>query len=218
VSDASLTVELRAGRGKGVARKLRAAGRIPAVVYGRGRDTQPVTVDPAALSKLLHASHSGMNTLIDLSVAGRTSVVLVRDIQKDPVSGRWVHADLYEVDLSRTIQVEVPLHLVGKPAGIELGGILDHPLREVTVECLPRAIPDSIDVDVSALGIGDSIHVRDLVLPEGARILSDPDLAVASVVLPKAEEERVAEAVPAEGAEAAAPAAEGAGEAATPEE
>jgi large subunit ribosomal protein L25 len=158
-----------------------------------------------------------MNTLIDLSVAGRKSVVLVRDIQKDPVSGQWVHADLYVVDLTRTIQVEVPLHLIGKPAGIELGGILDHPMREVTVECLPRAIPDSIDVDVSALGIGDSIHVRDLVLPEGARILSDPDLAVASVVLPKAEEERVAEPVAAEGAEAA-PAVEGAAEAPPAEE
>ncbi|HEX2486792.1 MAG TPA: 50S ribosomal protein L25 [Myxococcota bacterium] len=217
MSDASLTAEVRDGRGKGVARKLRATGRIPAVVYGRGRDSQPLTVDPAALSKLLHAGHSGMNTLIDLTVAGRKSVVLVRDIQKDPVSGQWVHADLYVVDLTRTIQVEVPLHLIGKPAGIELGGILDHPMREVTVECLPRAIPDSIDVDVSALGIGDSIHVRDLVLPEGARILSDPDLAVASVVLPKAEEERVAEAVPAEGAEAA-PAVEGAAEATPAEE
>jgi large subunit ribosomal protein L25 len=212
VSDVSLSAEAREGRGKGVARKLRATGRIPAVVYGRGRESQAVSLDPAALSKLLRGSHSGVNTLIDLSLGGRESVVLVRDIQKDPVSGRWVHADLYEVDLTRTIEVQVPLHLIGKPAGIELGGILDHPLREVTVECLPRAIPDSIDVDVSALGVGDSIHVRDLTLPEGTRILSDPDLAVASVVLPKAEEEKVVEAAPAEGA-AAAPAEGAAGEA-----
>jgi large subunit ribosomal protein L25 len=211
VSDVSLSAEARTGRGKGVARKLRATGRIPGVVYGRGTESRAVTLDPAALSKLLRASHSGMNTLIDLSLGGRQAVVLVRDIQRDPVSGRWLHADLYEVDLTRTIEVQVPLHLVGKPVGIELGGILDHPLREVTVACLPRAIPDSIDVDVSALGVGDSIHVRDLALPEGARILSDPDLAVASVVLPKAEEERPAEVAPAEGA--AAP-AEGAGEAA----
>jgi large subunit ribosomal protein L25 len=200
VSDVSLSVEERAGRGKGEARRLRAAGRMPAVVYGRGQETRAVSVDPAALSKLLHASHSGVNTLIDLKLGARESVVLVRDIQKDPVSGRWIHADLYLVDLTRAIEVQVPLHLVGKPAGIELGGILDHPLREVTVECLPRAIPNSIDVDVSALGVGDSIHVRDLALPEGARILSDPDLAVASVVLPKAEEEKPVEVAPVEGA------------------
>jgi large subunit ribosomal protein L25 len=211
VSDVSLSAEERAGRGKGAARKLRAAGRMPAVVYGRGQESRPVTLDPAALSKLLRASHSGVNTLIDLKLGSRESVVLVRDIQKDPVNGRWIHADLYEVDLTRAIEVQVPLHLVGKPAGIEAGGILDHPLREITIECLPRAIPDSIDVDVSALGVGDSIHVRDLALPEGTRMLSDPDLAVASVVLPKAEEEKPVEAAPAEGA-AAAP-AEGAGEA-----
>jgi len=211
VSEAFLTAEERAGRGKGVARKLRAAGRIPAVVYGRGKDSRPVSLDPTALSKLLHGSHSGMNTLIDLEVGGRKAVVLVRDIQKDPVSGHWLHADLYEVDLTQTVQVEVPLHLVGKPVGLEFGGILDHPLRVVTVECLPRAIPDAIDVDVSALAVGDSIHVRDLVLPEGTRVLSDGDLAVASVVLPKAEEERPAEAAAAEAAAAAAP-AEGATE------
>lgn len=211
MSDVSLTVEARAGRGKGEGRRLRAAGRMPAVLYGRGQESQALSVDPAALSKLLHASHSGINTLIDLKLGDSESVVLVRDIQKDPVSGRWIHADLYLVDLTRTIEVQVPLHLVGKPAGIELGGILDHPLREVTVECLPRAIPDSIDVDVSALGVGDSIHVRDLTLPEGARILSDPDLAVASVVLPKAEEEKPVEVAPVEGAVAAP--AEGEGEA-----
>ena len=213
MSDVSLSVEDRAGRGKGEARRLRAAGRMPAVVYGRGQESRAVSVDPAALSKLLHASHSGVNTLIDLKLGDSESVVLVRDIQKDPVSGRWIHADLYLVDLTRAIEVQVPLHLVGKPAGIELGGILDHPLREVTVECLPRAIPDSIDVDVSALGVGDSIHVRDLALPEGARILSDPDLAVASVVLPKAEEEKPVEVAPVEGALPAATEGEGEGEA-----
>jgi large subunit ribosomal protein L25 len=211
VSDVTLSAEERAPRGKGGARKLRAAGRMPAVVYGRGQAGRSVSVDPTALSKLLHASHSGVNTLIDLKLGASESVVLVRDIQKDPVSGRWIHADLYLVDLTRAIEVAVPLHLVGKPAGIELGGILDHPLREVTVECLPRAIPDSIDVDVSALGVGDSIHVRDLTLPEGTKMLSDPDLAVASVVLPKAEEEKPVEVAPVEGA-AAVP-AEGATEA-----
>jgi large subunit ribosomal protein L25 len=203
VGEYSIVAEERAGRGKGAARKMRAAGRIPAVVYGRGRTTRAIALDPLAVSKILHSADSGINTLIDLSVGGADTVVLVREIQRDPVSGGWLHADLYEVDLQKAIQVRVPLHIVGRPIGVENGGILDHPLREVEVECLPRAIPDSVEVDVSALDVGDSIHVRDLTLPEGAKIMSDPDLAVASVVLPKAEEE----AAPA--AEAAAVAVEG---------
>jgi large subunit ribosomal protein L25 len=213
VGDFSLVAEERTGTGKGVARKLRAAGRMPAVVYGRGKGSHPVVVDPKALSEILRGSQSGMNTLIDLRFGGRESVVLVREIQRDPVSGSWIHADLYVVDLQQTIQVRVPLHFVGRPIGVENGGILDHPMRELEIECLPRAIPDSIEVDVSALDVGDSIHVRDLTLPEGAKVISDADLAVASVVLPKAEEEKPIEAVPVEGvvAEGAAeaPVAEG---------
>lgn len=211
----SIVAEERSGTGKGANRKLRATGRIPAVVYGRGKATRHVTLDPTALGKLLHRSGSGINTLVDLEIGGAETVVLVREIQREPVGGRWLHADLYEVDLQQKIQVSVPLHIVGRPMGVENGGILDHPLREVEIECLPRAIPDSVEVDVSSLDVGDSIHVRDLALPEGATMLSDPDLAVASVVLPKAEEEQVAAAaVVAEGApaEGAAPAAEPAAE------
>jgi len=215
VGDFSIVAEERSGTGKGANRKLRATGRIPAVVYGRGKATRHVTLDPTALGKLLHRSGSGINTLVDLEIGGAETVVLVREIQREPVGGRWLHADLYEVDLQQKIQVSVPLHIVGRPMGVENGGILDHPLREVEIECLPRAIPDSVEVDVSSLDVGDSIHVRDLALPEGATMLSDPDLAVASVVLPKAEEEQVAAAaVVAEGAaaEGAAPAAEPAAE------
>jgi len=215
VGEYSIVAEERSGTGKGANRKLRATGRIPAVVYGRGKATRHVTLDPTALGKLLHRSGSGINTLVDLEIGGAETVVLVREIQREPVGGRWLHADLYEVDLQQKIQVSVPLHIVGRPMGVENGGILDHPLREVEIECLPRAIPDSVEVDVSSLDVGDSIHVRDLALPEGATMLSDPDLAVASVVLPKAEEEQVAAAaVVAEGAaaEGAAPAAEPAAE------
>ena len=211
----SIVAEERSGTGKGANRKLRATGRIPAVVYGRGKATRHVTLDPTALGKLLHRSGSGINTLVDLEIGGAETVVLVREIQREPVGGRWLHADLYEVDLQQKIQVSVPLHIVGRPMGVENGGILDHPLREVEIECLPRAIPDSVEVDVSSLDVGDSIHVRALALPEGATMRSDPDLAVASVVLPKAEEEPVAAAaVVAEGApaEGAAPAAEPAAE------
>jgi large subunit ribosomal protein L25 len=208
VAGTSLVAEERAGTGKGVMRKLRAAGRMPAVVYGRGKQTRPVVLDPEALSEILHGSQSGVNTLIDFKLGSYEAVVLVREIQRDPVSGRWIHADFYEVDLQQAIQVRVPLHFVGRPIGVENGGILDHPMREVEVECLPRAIPDSIEVDVSALDVGDSVHVRDLTLPEGATMVSDGELTVASVVLPKAEEERPAEAaavVEGEAVEGAAP-------------
>ena len=201
----AIVAEERSGSGKGFNRKLRATGRIPAVVYGRGKATRAVTLDPIALSKLLKSSHLGINTLIDLKIGKTETVVLVREIQRQPVGGAYLHADLYEVDLQQAIQVRVPLHVVGKAKGVENGGLLDHPLRDVEIECLPRAIPDQVVVDVSDLDVGDSIHVRDLVLPEGATMLSDPDLAVASVVLPAAEEEtKPAEAAAVEGEVAAA--------------
>lgn len=203
----SIVAEERTGTGKGANRKLRATGRIPAIVYGRGKPTRQVTLDPTPLAKMLKSADSGINTLIDLRIGSQETVVLVREIQRDPVSGRWIHADLFELDLQKTIEVRVPLHIVGKPMGVESGGILDHPLREVEIECLPRAIPDSVEVDVSNLDVGDSIHVRDLALPEGATMLSDPDLAVASVVLPKAEEEAKPAEAAAVAAEAAAPGA-----------
>ncbi len=217
-----LSVERREGSGKGVARKLRAAGRVPGVVYGRGKASQPVSLDPSLLERALRASEAGMNTLFDLEVQGEKAagerVVLVKELQRDPVTGRMLHADLYEVDLAKTVEVEVPIHLDGVPRGVSLdGGILDHALRALRVECLPRAIPDEIRADVSDLGIGDSLHVRDLALPEGVTLKDDPDLSVASVVMPQKEEVAApaapVEGVPAEGAPAeAAPAAAEGGE------
>ena len=202
----ALSADVRVGVGKGVARKLRAAGRIPAVIYGKGRAGEAISLDPAVLERLLHTSESGMNTLIDLSVEGSTSTVLLKDLQRDPIRGRYLHADFFVVDLEQELQVAVPLHFVGKAKGLEFGGIVEHPLREVEVACLPQAIPDSIEVDVTELGIGDSLHVRDLQVPAGVRLMSDPDLAVALVEQPAAVEEPVAEeaaAVVEEGAEAA---------------
>jgi len=219
VADNTLVVELRGGRGKGAARKLRQAGRIPGVLYGRGHPSLAVSLDPLGLERALQRSDAGVNTLFDLRVEGGAGpgakVVLVKELQREPVGGRMLHADLYEVDLSQTVQVEVPIHVVGVPRGVSLdGGILDHALRELAVECLPRAIPDEIQVDVSDLGIGDSLHVRDLRLPEGVTLRDDLDLSVVSVVAPRKEEEVVVpvalegEAVPVEGvpAEGEAPA------------
>jgi large subunit ribosomal protein L25 len=206
----ALVAEVRDATGKGVARKLRAAGRIPAVVYGRGTESRAISVDPKALVQLLQKGGAGMNTLIELSVDGTAKTVLVKELQRDPVRGRPLHTDFYLIDLAQKVEVSVPIHLIGRPEGVELGGILDHPLREIELECLPGAIPESIDVDVSALDVGDSIHVRDLEFPEGVSVHTDVNLAVASVVAPVAVEEPVVEEVEegeevvAEGEEAAA--------------
>lgn len=214
---ALLNIERREGVGKGVARKLRAAGRIPGVCYSSGQSPEAVSLDPRALDRILRSSEAGINTLIDLVVGGGGSyhgrTVLVRELQRDPVSGAALHADLFALDLTAKVSVSVPIHLRGHAAGVEEGGILDHALREVELECLPRAIPKEIVVDVSALVVGASIHVRDLALPEGVALLSDGDLSVVSVVLPrKAEEETPVAAADAAAAEGAAAPAAAAGE------
>jgi large subunit ribosomal protein L25 len=215
VAENILSAENREGVGKGVTRKLRAAGRIPGVIYGKTRDPQSISLDPTALEKLLRGA-GGLNTLIDLSVGERTDTVLVKELQRHPVRGAFWHVDFYQVDLSQKITVDIPLHFVGKAKGVEFGGILDHPLREIEVECLPRAIPEFVEVDVSALEVGDSIHVSELQLPDGVEVMTDGQLPVASVVLPAAEVEETpteeaaeGEAATAEGATAeGAPAAE----------
>jgi len=215
MSETALVVESRASTGKGVARKLRAAGRIPAVLYGQGKESVPLTIDPRALEKVLRSG--GANTLLDLTVEGRpelgSPVALVKELQRHPIRGTIVHADLYQVDLTRTVEVEVPVHLVGKAKGLDFGGILEHSLREVALECLPRSIPAAIEVDITNMELGDVIHVRDLVLPAGVSLLTDPDLGVVHVALPAAEETPAVAA--AEGAAAAAT-GEAAGAAAAP--
>jgi len=187
----ALAVEIREGRGKGVARRLRAAKRIPAIFYGKGVTPVPLSLDPAALEKLMHGG-SGLNTLIDLDAPGQAAVagkvVIVRELQREPIRGDLMHADLFEVDLSQSIEVSVPVQLVGTARGVSLGGgILDHALREIEVECLPRSIPEHLEVDVSALEVGESVHVREVPLPEGVTLISDEDLAIVSVVLPASE-------------------------------
>lgn len=215
MSETALVVETRESTGKGSNRRLRAAGRIPAVLYGQGKASIPLAIDSRSLEKVLKAG--GANTLLDLTVEGRgdlgTPVALVKELQRDPIRGSIVHADLYQVDLSKTVEVEVPIHLTGKARGLDFGGLLEHMLRELRIECLPRSIPEAINVDVTELEVGDVIHVRDLALPSGVTLVSDPDLGVVAVALPQAEEAPAAAAegaAPAEGAAAPA-AAEGAG-------
>ena len=217
MAENALNVETRQGAGKGVARKLRAAGRIPGVCYGKGEPSVSISLDPHALRRLLERSEAGMNTLINLAVEGGGAfdgkMVLIRELQKDPVEGSYLHADLFAVDVQHVVEVSVPIHITGRAQGVELGGILDQALRELDLECLPLAIPSEILVDVSDLDIGQSLHVSDIALPEGVTLRSDPGLSVVSVVAPAKVEEvaEVPEEVEAE--EAAAEEKEGAAEA-----
>jgi large subunit ribosomal protein L25 len=201
VAENVLKVEVREGTGKGVARKLRAAGRIPGVLYGRAKDSVPLTLDPLVLERAIQKSEAGVNTLFDLDMEGAEAgarVVLVKDLQREPGAGFLLHADLYEVDLTQTVEVEIPIHLIGTPTGVTLeGGIMDHAHRELRIECLPQAIPDELTLDVSALAIGDSLHVSDIALPEGVELRDDLDISVVIVAAPRKEEEEV----PAEAAE-----------------
>ena len=184
-----LAVEVRETGGKGVARKLRVAGRIPAVLYGQGKDPLSLTLEPRVLEKLL--KDEGHNALVDLEGAGVGSrTVLVKSLQRHPVRGELMHADFFEINVTETITVSIALHLVGTPVGVSMdGGIVDHQLREVELDCLPRAIPESIDIDISELELGATLHVSDLVLPGGVEMKTHAELAVVSVVAARVEEE-----------------------------
>lgn len=206
----TIAVEVRDDTGKGVARKLRAAGRIPAVLYGQDHDPVSLSLEPRSLERLLHSE--GLNALFDLdggeSVKGRT--VLVKDVQRHPVRGDLMHADFFEIDARKTITVSVAIHLEGTPVGVSLdGGVLDHALREVELDCLPRAIPESLELDVSQMGLGESLHVSDIPLPDGVEMRTNDELSVVSVVAPRVEEAAAEVAEGEEGAEAPAAAAEG---------
>ena len=194
MAENTLNVEVREATGKGVARKLRAAGRIPGVCYEQSQ-AQPITLDPRALDYLIERSASGVNTLIDLKVEGGGNFdgkkVLLKEMQRDPVTSAPLHADFIVVDLTHTIDIAVPIHVSGIAPGVTMGGILDQVLREVHLECLPDSIPEEIIADVTQLEIGMSIHIRDLPLPEDVKLLSDGDLSVVSVATPKAVEEEV---------------------------
>jgi large subunit ribosomal protein L25 len=194
VGEFALGVELRDGRGKGVARKLRASGRIPAICYRRNAESVAVSLDPKELDRLIRNASSGINTLIDLKMAGGGDFdgrqVLIKELQRDPISGDYLHADLYAVDLLQKIHVSVPIQIKGSAIGVtQDGGILDHATRELDVECLPNAIPEEFAVDVSELEVGQSLHVRDIEVLEGVEILNDPDVSIVSVVAPAVVEE-----------------------------
>src|SRR5882762_780527 len=183
----SLSATLRDLTGKGAARQARFQKKVPAVIYGHGRPTQALMVDALALEKALTGIEPE-STLIELSIDGKTSRTLIREIQRHPVRPDIIHVDFYEIRGGEKITLNVPVHLVGTPDGVRnSGGVLDQVTREVEIEVLPENIPDRVELDVSALKIGDSLHVRDLSIPN-AVILTGADLTIATVVPPRAEE------------------------------
>ena len=191
----SLSVESRTGTGKSVTRKLRSAGKLPAVLYGLGK-TQPVTVEPAPITKLL-LSEGGRNQILNLKGAGLEGIhALIKDYQVDPVTRKLVHVDLLEIDVTKKIEVTVALNFTGKSIGVAEGGVLNMVERTVQVKCLPTAIPQHIDVDVTALAIGHSLHLDDLKLPEGIERASQFNPTLVTVVPPTKEEEAVASLAP----------------------
>jgi large subunit ribosomal protein L25 len=188
---------------KNAARRVRVSGKIPAVVYGAGQASVAVTVDPRTITKILH-SDSGHNTIFDLDVTGTGLVkAMIVDWQHEPIKGALLHIDLKRIAMDKMMQVSVPIQLVGVPTGVKnQGGILEHVLREVEIECLPGDIPSHLDVDVTGLEINDSVYVSNLPHSGSVKFLSDEGLTVAHV---SAIREEVVEA---EGADAAATPAE----------
>jgi large subunit ribosomal protein L25 len=203
--DAVLQAEKRDGRGKNEARRLRAQGRIPAVVYGaeKGKAVE-IAVDPKTLLRILH-SESGVNTLIGLKLDGGDTRVLVKEYQLDPIDHKLLHADFYQVAMDKTITVTVPIVLKGEAKGVkQQGGIVDFVNREIEIEVLPGDIPENITVDISELMLHEGVRVREL-QAEGAKwkATSDPDMMIVHVVALRVEEEPA----PADAAAAAATAA-----------
>jgi large subunit ribosomal protein L25 len=205
-----LEVELRTQGGKSVTRKIRAAGKIPAICYGKGEDPIPLSIDPKALLGALDADKRA-NTVITMKVTGlaggpKDLTVMLRDWQRDVLKGNITHADFVRVRLDQDVHATVPIILTGKAEGVKLGGTLHQVYRSLEIACTPDKIPVKLEIAVDALGMGDALHVRDLKLPEGVRARLDGGATICTVTAPKAEKvaEPTAEAVAAEAAAAAA--------------
>ena len=209
--EATLKAEAREGRGKNEARRLRASGRIPAVVYGTDKNkATEIAVDPRVLLRILH-SQSGVNTLIGLEGAGLVTggKVLVKEYQLDPIDHRLLHADFYAVAMDKMLTVTVPIVLKGEPKGVkQQGGVVDFVNREIEVECLPADIPEHVDIDISELMLHQGIRVRDLQQDGKWKPVSEPEMMIVHVVTVKVEEAPAAEATTAAAATPGAAAAE----------
>jgi large subunit ribosomal protein L25 len=202
---AVINTEQREGKGKGAARALRRQGATPGVLYREGKSTH-IKINHKELVQFLKAAR-GQQAIISLKFPdGQSKLALMKDYQTDPVTGELLHIDFFEVSMTEKVSVTVPVFTAGEPIGVKRDkGILQHTLREIKIECLPDKITGRIDVDISGLGIGQSVHVSDLKLGEGVKILTDPHEVIATVSAPAVEEEvaapAAAVAAPAEAAE-----------------
>ena len=188
--EAILEAESRDTFGKNEARRTRREGKVPAVLYGGdGGKATPIAVAPKALLRILH-SEAGQNTLISMKLAGAGDArVLVKDFQLDPITHEVLHADFYRVAMDKLLQVTIPIVVTGEPKGVkQQGGILEHIRREIEIECLPADIPEHIDVDASELMLHQGVRVRDIATNPKWTPISDPDLMLIHVIMPKAEE------------------------------
>lgn len=177
---------LRPETTKGSLKKLRQNGWVPGIVYGRLQEPVKVAIDAKALAAVVH-SPGGINTLIDLSVDGKAETVIIKQLERDILyQDRIIHVDFLRISLKDKLEVQVPVLLAGEAKGVKEGGILQQPLREVTVKCLPAAIPEHLELDVSSLDAGQSLTVADLLAPKGVEIITDPAEVVATIALPRA--------------------------------
>jgi len=187
--DATLEAITRDTFGKNEARRTRREGKVPGVLYGGdGKDATPISVEPKALLKILH-SESGVNTLISLKLAGADSKVLVKEYQLDPVTHQVLHADFYRVAMDRLLTVMIPVVVKGTPQGVkQQGGLLEFIRREIEIQCFPADIPEHVEIDVSDLMLHQGVRVRDLPAAAKWKAISDPDMMIVHVIMPKAEE------------------------------
>jgi large subunit ribosomal protein L25 len=195
-ANATLNAKTREGQGKGDNRKLRQTGFVPAVIYGHGEKTRSVAVNAHELELLFNRVHVE-NTIIDLNVEGDKKAIrtLVREVQKHPARGEIVHVDFYQVHAGELVHIQIPISFVGTAVGVRNGGMLQHTMDELDVKVSADNIPSHIEVDITNLDIGDSVHVRDLKIPAGIEVLDGPDRSVCSLTPPQA---GIAEAAPVE--------------------
>jgi len=189
MAEVTLEVERRETTGKEVAKKLRREGRVPAVVYGAHREPVAITVDRKAVSELIQKGEHGIRSVFLLKMAGTEQQrhAMIKEVTIDPISRKMMHIDFVRVLMDEKVRVTIPVHPNGTAIGVKEGGLLDWQVREIHIECLPNAIPDSIEVDVSALGVHDYLRVKDLTVGEGVKVLDDPERVVVGVTVARAE-------------------------------
>ncbi|HEU4481152.1 MAG TPA: 50S ribosomal protein L25 [Actinomycetota bacterium] len=188
MAEVRLKAEKRAATGKGAARRSRAGGKVPGIVYGHGMTPIALEVDRREFVTALHTD-AGMNVLLDLEIDGETTLALTKELQRDPVRGTLLHADFVKIDRTQEVDVDVPVTLTGEAPGVAEGGVLENPTSMLLIRSLATEVPEQLAVDISGLNIGDSIRVSDLLAVSGHQVLTDPDTTIVSITAPVSEEE-----------------------------